>query len=69
VRLDSGDGAAPTAMHQVTPRLQGTPGSIRRAAALRGQHTQELLQEQGATGAECELMQHQGSIECPGKRP
>lgn len=64
VRLDSGDGTEPTVMHQVTPRLQGTPGSIRRAAPARGQHTHELLAELGATSAEREALQRQGAIEC-----
>ena len=65
VRLDRGDGSEPTVMHQVTPRLQGTPGSIRRAAPRRGEHTRELLQELGATPAECDALQGQGGIECP----
>jgi crotonobetainyl-CoA:carnitine CoA-transferase CaiB-like acyl-CoA transferase len=65
VRLDSGDGQTPTVMHQVTPRLQGTPGSIRRAAPQRGEHTQELLQELGATAEQCAALQRQGGIECP----
>ena len=64
VRLDRGDGSEPTVMHQVTPRLQGTPGSIRRAAPQRGEHTRELLQELGATPAECDALQGQGGIEC-----
>jgi len=64
VRLDSGDGTEPTVMHQVTPRLHGTPGSIRRAAPARGQHTDELLAELGATTAEREALQRQGAIEC-----
>jgi len=64
VRLDSGDGAAPTVMHAVTPRLQGTPGSIRRVAPQRGQHTTELLQELGATPDECTNLRQQGAIEC-----
>jgi crotonobetainyl-CoA:carnitine CoA-transferase CaiB-like acyl-CoA transferase len=64
VRLDSGDGSPPTVMHQVTPRLQGTPGSIRRAAPQRGEHTRELLQELGATTEQCDALQRQGGIEC-----
>jgi crotonobetainyl-CoA:carnitine CoA-transferase CaiB-like acyl-CoA transferase len=64
VRLDSGDGTEPTVMHQVTPRLHGTPGSIRRAAPARGQHTHELLAELGATSAERDALQRQGAIEC-----
>jgi crotonobetainyl-CoA:carnitine CoA-transferase CaiB-like acyl-CoA transferase len=64
VRLDTGDGRPPTVMHQVTPRLQGTPGSIRRAAPQRGQHTEELLQELGATPDECTNLRQQRAIEC-----
>jgi crotonobetainyl-CoA:carnitine CoA-transferase CaiB-like acyl-CoA transferase len=64
VRLDSGDGAAPTVMHAVTPRLQGTPGSIRRVAPQRGQHTEELLQELGASPDERTNLRQQGAIEC-----
>ncbi|MFN9772208.1 MAG: CaiB/BaiF CoA transferase family protein [Burkholderiales bacterium] len=65
VRLDRGDGSAPTVMHEVTPRLQGTPGSLRRAAPGRGEHTRELLAELGATPAQCAALQAQGGIECP----
>jgi formyl-CoA transferase len=64
VRLEVDDGTEPTVMHQVTPRLQGTPGSIRRAAPRRGQHTKELLLELGATPDECAALQQQGGIEC-----
>jgi crotonobetainyl-CoA:carnitine CoA-transferase CaiB-like acyl-CoA transferase len=64
VRMDTGDGRPPTVTHQVTPRLQGTPGSIRRAAPQRGQHTTELLQELGATPDECASLRQQGAIEC-----
>jgi len=69
VRLDSGDGAEPTVMHAVTPRLQGTPGSIRRAAPDRGQHTMQLLAELGATAQERATLRQQGAIECPGDDP
>ncbi len=65
VRLDAGDGAEPTVMHQVVPRLLGTPGSIRRTAPSRGEHTFALLQELGATPAECAELQRRGGIECP----
>ena len=64
VQLDAAEGEPPTVMHQVTPRLQGTPGSIRRPAPRRGQHTRELLAELGATDAEAEALQGQGAIEC-----
>ena len=64
VQCEASDGTEPTVMHQVTPRLQGTPGSIRRAAPLRGQHTEELLSELGASAAECQSLKAQGAIEC-----
>ena len=64
VQLDAAEAEPPTVMHQVTPRLQGTPGSIRRPAPRRGQHTRELLAELGATDAEAEALQGQGAIEC-----
>jgi formyl-CoA transferase len=64
VQCDASDGTEPTVMHQVTPRLQGTPGSIRRAAPLRGQHTEELLTELGASAQACQALQNQGAIEC-----
>ncbi|MEJ0018126.1 MAG: CoA transferase [Acetobacteraceae bacterium] len=34
-------------MHNVIPRLSGTPGKLRRPAPGLGQHTQEVLQEVG----------------------
>lgn len=64
VQVDATEGEPPTVMHQVTPRLQGTPGSIRRPAPRRGQHTRELLAELGATEAETEALQDQGAVEC-----
>jgi crotonobetainyl-CoA:carnitine CoA-transferase CaiB-like acyl-CoA transferase len=64
IQCDAGDGAEPTVMHQVTPRLQGTPGSIRRAAPLRGQHTEELLTELGANPQERQSLKTLGAMEC-----
>ena len=63
VQCVAGDGAEPTVMHQVTPRLQGTPGSIRRTAPQRGQHTEELLAELGASAHECQTLKNLGAIE------
>lgn len=65
VRLDRGDGSAPTVMHQVTPRLQGTPGSLRRAAPERGAHTAELLAELGATPEQRAALRDEGGLEWP----
>jgi crotonobetainyl-CoA:carnitine CoA-transferase CaiB-like acyl-CoA transferase len=63
VQCVAGDGAEPTVMHQVTPRLQSTPGSIRRTAPQRGQHTEELLAELGASAHECQTLKNLGAIE------
>lgn len=48
VQLQTDDTVAPVTMHAVTPRLQGTPGAIRRAAPVLGQHNDELRAELGA---------------------
>jgi crotonobetainyl-CoA:carnitine CoA-transferase CaiB-like acyl-CoA transferase len=39
------DHTAPVPMHQVVPRLSGTPGRIRRPAPRLGQHTDEVMAE------------------------
>ena len=51
-------------MHQVTPRMQGTPGKIRLAAPNLGEHTQDILSELGSTPEEIENLEKQGGIEC-----
>lgn len=48
LRLQADTQTTPVTMHAVTPRLQGTPGAIRRAAPALGQHNDELLAELGA---------------------
>lgn len=48
VQLQPDATTAPVTMHAVTPRLQGTPGAIRRAAPVLGQHNDELRGELGA---------------------
>ena len=58
------DDADATVVHNVTPRLSGTPGSIRRLAPSIGQHTAELLREVGSTAAEVESMSRSGAIRC-----
>lgn len=51
-------------MHHVTPRLQGTPGSIRRAAPLLGEHTKEILEALGSSTQELEALVRQGNVVC-----
>jgi crotonobetainyl-CoA:carnitine CoA-transferase CaiB-like acyl-CoA transferase len=51
-------------MHHVTPRLQGTPGSIRRAAPLLGEHTKEILDALGISTLELEALVRQGNVVC-----
>ncbi len=53
-----------TVMHNVAPRLSGTPGGLRRAAPRRGEHTAELLRELGAAPDELTRLTDQGSVEC-----
>lgn len=59
----AGDADA-TLVHSVTPRLSGTPGSIRRGAPSIGQHTSELLLEAGASDDEIAAMSRSGAIRC-----
>jgi formyl-CoA transferase len=40
----------------IVPKLSATPGAIRSAAPLLGEHTVELLKEQGLSGAEIEAL-------------
>ena len=51
-------------MHQVTPRLQSTPGKIRRAAPRLGEHTQEIFTALGCTPQEIEALTEAGGIAC-----
>ena len=51
-------------MHQVTPRLNSTPGKIRRAAPRLGEHTHEILQALGSTPQEIEALIKVEGIAC-----
>ncbi|RZL92319.1 MAG: CoA transferase [Variovorax sp.] len=53
-----------TLVHNVTPRLSSTPGSIRQGAPSIGQHTCELLLEAGASEAEIAAMSRSGVVRC-----
>jgi crotonobetainyl-CoA:carnitine CoA-transferase CaiB-like acyl-CoA transferase len=49
-------------MHNVVPRLSGTPGVIRRRAPKLGEHNEELLQELGLSAAEITELKEQGVL-------
>jgi crotonobetainyl-CoA:carnitine CoA-transferase CaiB-like acyl-CoA transferase len=46
-------------------KFSGTPGSVRRAAPVLGQHTREVLREHGFSDAEADQMAALGAIEMP----
>lgn len=64
VQLEKNTNSNAVVMHQVTPRLEGTPGKFRRAAPVRGEHTQEILGELGCTDQEMASLVIQRGIEC-----
>jgi crotonobetainyl-CoA:carnitine CoA-transferase CaiB-like acyl-CoA transferase len=49
-------------MHNVTPRLSGTPGSVRTPAPLLGEHNEEILGALGISAAEQEKLERDGVI-------
>jgi crotonobetainyl-CoA:carnitine CoA-transferase CaiB-like acyl-CoA transferase len=50
-------------MHNVIPRLSDTPGRLRRAAPVIGEHTAELLAGLGVDSAELESLATAGVVE------
>ncbi|MFY8082065.1 MAG: CaiB/BaiF CoA transferase family protein [Limnohabitans sp.] len=64
VQLEKPHSQKAVVMHQVTPRLQNTPGKIRRAAPRLGEHTQEILQALGSSSHEIEALTQTGAIAC-----
>jgi crotonobetainyl-CoA:carnitine CoA-transferase CaiB-like acyl-CoA transferase len=53
-----------TVMHAVTPRLEGTPGGLRRIAPRCGEHSAEILAELGATAEDVTRLAGKGAIRC-----
>jgi crotonobetainyl-CoA:carnitine CoA-transferase CaiB-like acyl-CoA transferase len=51
----------PMPMHNIVPRLSGTPGVWRRAAPALGQHTDEILTELGFDAASIATMRAEGA--------
>ena len=49
-------------MHNVVPRLSGTPGALRTPAPAIGQHNAELLASLGYTDAEIEALAKAGVL-------
>ena len=53
-----------TVMHAVTPRLDGTPGGLRRAAPRCGEHSAAILSELGAGADEVAALAAKRAIRC-----
>jgi formyl-CoA transferase len=49
-------------MHAVTPRLSGTPGSIRSKAPRLGEHSRAILAETGVSDADYAALKAQGAV-------
>ena len=64
VQLEKTHSQKAVVMHQVTPRLNSTPGKIRRAAPRLGEHTHEILQALGSTPQEIEALTKAEGITC-----
>ena len=64
VQLEKTHNQKAVVMHQVTPRLNSTPGKIRRAAPRLGEHTHEILQALGSTPQEIEALIKVEGIAC-----
>ena len=64
VQLEKTHSQKAVVMHQVTPRLNSTPGKIRRAAPRLGEHTHEILQALGSTPQEIEALIKVEGIAC-----
>ena len=64
VQLEKPNSQKAVVMHQVTPRLNSTPGKIRRAAPRLGEHTHEILQALGSTPQEIEALTKVEGIAC-----
>ena len=47
-------------------KFSETPGSVRRAAPMLGQHTREVLREHGFSDAEADQMAASGAVKIPG---
>jgi crotonobetainyl-CoA:carnitine CoA-transferase CaiB-like acyl-CoA transferase len=47
-------------------KFSETPGSVRRAAPVLGEHTREVLREHGFSDAEADEMAAQGAVKIPG---
>ena len=64
VQLEKTHNQKAVVMHQVTPKLNSTPGKIRRAAPRLGEHTHEILQALGSTPQEIEALTKVEGIAC-----
>jgi crotonobetainyl-CoA:carnitine CoA-transferase CaiB-like acyl-CoA transferase len=57
---DAAAGSLP--MHNVIPRLSGTPGALRRPAPALGEHNREILHGLGMSEAEIARLEHAGVL-------
>jgi len=64
VQLEKTHSQKAVVMHQATPKLNSTPGKIRRAAPRLGEHTHEILQALGSTPQEIEALTKAEGIAC-----
>jgi crotonobetainyl-CoA:carnitine CoA-transferase CaiB-like acyl-CoA transferase len=64
VQLEKTHSQKAVVMHQVIPRLNSTPGKIRRVAPRLGEHTHEILQALGSTPQEIEALTKVEGIAC-----
>ncbi len=63
LRLPARDGVPQVVMHNIAPRLEVTPGGLRRAAPGLGQHSRDLLDELGADAATIDGLAARGAID------
>jgi formyl-CoA transferase len=52
----------PVVMHNITPRLSGSPGNLRRPAPRHGEHTDEVLAAAGLDATTVAALRRKGAI-------
>lgn len=64
IAADDGSGDDGTVMHNVTPRLERTPGGLGRPAPRRGEHSAQVLAEVGDDRGAVDELVRAGVVEC-----